>query len=469
MSRATSPSRLSRRAVIWLVAAGVTAVLAGGAWMTRDRWLSRAADGGKAASANGSAPKPAVEPGEDHDHAHAGGKADAIEVSATGLKNIGFQATTVALRPFERTETIPAIVIERPGRTQVHVTAPFTGVLTEILVGEGQAVEPGAKLFEIRMTHEELVTAQQDYLKTIENLNVVDRELARLQSLGEGVIAGKRIIEQQYEKQKLEASLRAAEQALLLHGLTVDQVAEIRTTRQLLRTFTVRAPAELHTGDTLPSDHYFHVQRLPVSPGQQIEAGQELCVLADHCELYVEGSAFEDDAERLRKAAREGWSVSAKLLSDDAATATINDLKLLYLADHVEPESRAFRFYLPLPNEVVMNKTTPEGGRFIEWRFKPGQRMELSVPVERWDDRIVLPADAVVEEGAEKFVYRQNGKTFERVPVHVEYRDGKAAVVTQGDGLFPGDVVAGKGAYQMHLQLKNKSGGGVDPHAGHNH
>jgi hypothetical protein len=35
--------------------------------------------------------------------------------------------------------------------------------------------------------------------------------------------------------------------------------------------------------------------------------------------------------------------------------------------------------------------------------------------------------------------------------------------------LFPGDVVAQRGAHQMQMALKNKSGGGVDPHAGHNH
>jgi hypothetical protein len=30
-------------------------------------------------------------------------------------------------------------------------------------------------------------------------------------------------------------------------------------------------------------------------------------------------------------------------------------------------------------------------------------------------------------------------------------------------------VVAANGAYQIHLALKNKSGGAIDPHAGHTH
>ncbi len=42
------------------------------------------------------------------------------------------------------------------------------------------------------------------------------------------------------------------------------------------------------------------MQSLPVERGQQVEAGETLCVLADHCELYIEGTAFEDDADQIR-------------------------------------------------------------------------------------------------------------------------------------------------------------------------
>jgi hypothetical protein len=95
--------------------------------------------------------------------------------------------------------------------------------------------------------------------------------------------------------------------------------------------------------------------------------------------------------------------------------------------------------------------------------------MELRVPVEHWEDRIVLPVGAIVQEGAEAYVYRQDGDHFDRVPVHVEYRDQASVVIGRDGSLFPGDVVAARGAYQMHLALKNKTGGGIDPHAGHSH
>jgi hypothetical protein len=43
-------------------------------------------------------------------------------------------------------------------------------------------------------------------------------------------------------------------------------------------------------------------------------------------------------------------------------------------------------------------------------------------------------------------------------------------VVVANDGsIFPGDYVALSGAQQMQIALKNKAGGAIDPHAGHNH
>jgi membrane fusion protein, heavy metal efflux system len=442
----------------------ILAIIAALAWATSVYWVSLLPRGNDMNSAG-----PAAENEHEH-HDHPGHwEQTSIELSQNALKNIGFRPVAVALGSFERSITIPAIVVEQPGRTQIHITAPLTGVVTNIYIVQGQAVEPDSPMFDVRLTHEELVTTQQEYLKTAENLDVVDREIARLESLGEGVIAGKRILDQEYEKQKFEATLRAAEQALLLHGLSEEQVQVILKTRKLLSALTIHAPNHAHTGESCGAEHLFHVQSLPVSLGEQVDAGQELAVLADHCELLVEGLAFEDDANQLRAAVREGWNVTAKLLSGQSGAKTIENLTVLYLADQIDPVSRAFRFYVRLPNKVVLDQQTYDARRFIEWQFKPGQRMELSVPIEHWNERIVLPVDAVVEEAAEAYVYRQNGDRFDRVSVHVEYRDRDSVVVANNGALFPGDVVAGEGAFQMHLALKNKAGGRVDPHAGHSH
>src|SRR5690606_19977048 len=114
-----------------------------------------------------------------------------------------------------------------------------------------------------------------------------------------------------YERQKLEGSLKAEKQGLLLHGLNESQVAEILETRKLLQTLVVRAPEHAHEASHSAPEHLFHVQKLNVLPGQHVEAGAPLCILADHCELLVEGRAFEGDVERLRRALEAGWPVTA--------------------------------------------------------------------------------------------------------------------------------------------------------------
>ena len=53
--------------------------------------------------------------------------------------------------------------------------------------------------------------------------------------------------------------------------------------------------------------------------------------------------------------------------------------------------------------------------------------------------------------------------------MRVIYRNSTHAVLANDGSVFPGDVVARVGAHQMQMALKNKAGGGVDPHAGHNH
>ena len=407
---------------------------------------------------------------DEHAHAHDAhghGEGASIELSGAALKNIGYAPHTVSVGDYERAISMPGMIVERPGKSQIRVSAPLGGVVTRSYVMQGEAVAPESRMFDIRLTHEELVSAQGVFLEAAEALDVVHAEISRLESLTEGIVAGRRVLEQKYERQKLEAKLRAQRQGLLLHGLSDAQVDEILATRRLLKSLTVFVPSH-EDCPTCHSDHPFHVQSLDVQTGEQVSAGDTLCVLADHCELYIEGTAFEVDVQHLREALEADTSLSADVLISARREHAVGDLKLLYLADRVDRQSRALHFYVRLPNEIVSDRR--DGAhRFVQWRFNPGQRVELRLPVERWTDRLVVPAAAVVNEGAESYVYRQSGDHFHRVPVHVEHSDQNSAVIANDGSVFPGEVIAANGAFQIHLALKNQSGAAVDPHAGHSH
>jgi multidrug efflux pump subunit AcrA (membrane-fusion protein) len=408
----------------------------------------------------------------DHDRGHlAHGDANCFELSQQARNNIGLQLTKIELRPFERTVAVPASVIERPGRSELDVTASLSGIVLQIYPIQGQAVTPGQPLFDLRLTHEELVQAQTDFLRTAEELDIVTREVARLEPLeAKGAIALKTILDRRYEKEKLAAVLRSQRQGLILHGLTAEQIDQILAQRTLLQGLTIVVPQPNDPSPTAnkPKERVYEVQQLNVEKGQFVNAGDRLCVLTDHSELYIEGKAFEQDAELLNTVLEKGWEVTAVFDSEGKKPKLLPGLKVLYVADRIETDSRTLRFFVRLPNRLLRD-TKQDVERFISWEFKPGQRLQLRVPVEHWPDRIVLPADAVIQEGVENYVFQQNGDHFDRRPVHVEYREPSWVVVANDGSVFPGDTVVTSGAQQMQLALKNKSGGAIDPHAGHNH
>ncbi len=455
-------SSSSNKNPLWI---GLLVLAIAGAVLTKGSWYPLETSDGPTSILD-KLDQHAQEKSHDHEQHGAG---NVIALSERGLKNIGFEPFVVEPMDYQRMLTLPAIVVESPGRSQLHLSTPLTGTVTKINAITGEAVDPDRLIFKVQLTHEDLVEAQREYLRNVENLEVVNREIKRLRSLGEGVIAGRRILEQEYEQQKLMASLHAEAQAMLLHGLAQAQVDEIRRTRRLFQEIEIRTPDHDNHDQGCASEHPYQVQKLNVAQGQQVEAGSPLAVLGDHCELLIEAMAFEDDALAIRQASEANREIVARRLSGSSQDAPVTGLEVLYVADQIDADSRAFKVYLRLPNKLAADKTSTSGKRFVEWLYKPGQRMQVQVPVETWENQLVLPATAVVDEGAEAYVYHQHGDHFDRVAVHVLHRDRDEIVVASDGALKFGNVIAGKGAYQIHLSLKNQAGGGADPHAGHNH
>ena len=481
----------------WLLVVAVIAAVALGVWCVpalRHRVVGMT--NGSAAGANGSSEGEEAHDHGGHDHSHAGhDETNSLELSPQARRNIGLtdeMVRPVELQTFFRKLTVPAMVVEQAGRTKIQVAAPMSGLVAAVHVIQGEAISPGRPLFRLRLTHEDLVAAQTMYLKTLGELDVIRREIARLQEItNQGAVAGKVLLEKQYQEHKAQAVLNAYRESLQLHGLTEEQIDQIAKTRRLLREVSITAPSyeevirdrskpgvptprrasyvdKPSRGDAAEPAPFFLVQRVSVEKGKFVAAGEQLGVLADFSELYIEGKAFEQDASDLVRAARSGMKVTA-VPEDSQDRTPIEGLEIVYVDNEVDPDSRSLYFYVRLPNEILYDRQRPDGHRFVTWRFKPGQRMQLLVPVEEWADRIVLPVDAVAQEGAEYFVFQENGDHFDRRPVHVEYRDQFFYVIANDGSIFPGDRVAMTGAHQMQMALKNKAGGGVDPHAGHNH
>ena len=406
-----------------------------------------------------------------HDHAHEEADPDVIEPTPTARKGLGLKFLKVTRSDEQRTISIPAVLAERPGKSEVEVAAPLTGIVTKVHIVQGESVEPGQPLFDLRITHADLLDAQTEFLRSLEELDVANREVARLTKLtDQGTVPGQRLLQIQYEQEKLVASVKVERQALILHGLVADQVATIEKDRTLLPQLTVSVPNATGLAPRADGVPTLVAEYLHVTPGSFVQAGDKLCVLSDHAELYIEGKAFEQDVAPLTAALRAGTRLSATFERGDDAGERLDNLELLFVANRVDRQSRTVDFYLRLPNEPASTRRIGDSHRFVDWRYRPGRRLHVHLPVETWSQQIVLPASAVVDEGIDSQVFVRDGFKFRRVRVVVRDRNPERVVLADNSDLKPGDVVVTQGAIQLHLALKLQASGGADAgHHGHSH
>ena len=441
-----------------------------------------------------------------HDHAghdqstYDGGQF--VELSQRARANLRMKTQEVVVGTYVSYAEVPGLVTRWPGETHISITSPLTGVISAISVSRGEMVRGGKPLFTLRLTHQDLVNAQEAFLRQLGQLDVEQQEIQRLTSVAErGAIAGKTRLAREYERDKLLASIRAARQSMMLHGLSEEQIESIERTRILIREVVVTAPLieadnSLHhdtLGDTnhwtvdkqnvrLASlqpppmsspdhnhvDAEFLVTELDVRRGEAVAAGQQIAQLSDYSRLLIEGQAYQRDASLLRKIAESGAGLQAIIKGADDDNHIVSDLHVVYIGNEVGTESRALPFYVGLSNQI--ERSEQRGDKYyVSWRYKPGQRLILRLPQMQIENAIVVPRQAVVDEGPERFLFVENGDHFERVPVEILASDSVSVAVKNDGQIWPGQTIVVRGAHQLQMALKNQTAGVIDPHAGHNH
>ncbi|MCA9040526.1 MAG: efflux RND transporter periplasmic adaptor subunit [Planctomycetaceae bacterium] len=445
----------------------------------------------------------ASDPHAGHDHAHEGEQDEnVLTLSREARANIGLKIGVIELQEYTKTVSLPGIVTEIPGRSRMQISAPLTGIVTGIEIIAGETVKSGDVVFRLRLTHEDLVTAQTEFLRTLGQLDVEQKEVARLKVISEsGALAGKVLLEKLYEVEKLDAILHAFREALLLHGLSREQIMQIEQHRSLLREVKLTVPF-LHQDDSIhneiesyqrdrtiqrvshsqPNDRstseeddhlreaWFSVKEVNVHKGESVQAGTTLGVLTNYQKLYLEGHAYEQDIPKLSQIVEANRDISLVFQNSTQDPERLSGMKVKYLSNEVNPETRTYHFYVELNNKLIRPEDSIQQTRFLNWKYKPGQRAYVELPVDHWEDKIILPREAVVDEAASAFIFlKEEADQYRRVEVRVLHRDRENAVI-QPTKELEGKIVALRGARQMFMALERAAGGGGGhDHHGHSH
>ena len=339
----------------------------------------------------------------------------------------------------------------------------------------GDTVRPGDRLFTLRLFSEYLQNTQKELFSSTKETQLIQEQLERLRPLADkGGIPRTKIIDLENQLRRQQVVIQAHRQDLLTRGLKPQQIVRV-SNGQFVSTVDVVAPplvkkrkklvtirqTSFQEGNADDEGFAYEVQELNAELGQQVQAGQLLITLANHSSLYLEGHAFKREAPFLEKAAQNGWKIFVEFAEDDPEhwPELKQSFEIRYLSNAIDTESRTFDFFIPLSNQSRSYKKGDE--TFVVWRFRPGQRVRLHVPVEKLSNVLVLPSAAIVREGPEAYVFQQNGDLFNRIPVQVLHEDRLNIVIANDGSVTPGLYLAQSAAASLNRVLKAQAASGM--------
>ena len=243
----------------------------------------------------------------------------------------------------------------------------------------------------------EIRTAIQGYLVT---LDVVDR--ARKAGDGAATI------------ELASAGVQQATDRLMTLGMSAEQIAEVKRTRQVPSNIRIASPED-----------GFVVSR-HVSAGQKFERGDELFRIADLRRVWIVADVFGRDAEYVKPG-----TTADVLLPDRARTFKAR------VSGDVLPQFDAARQSVSVRLEADNPGYLLRPDMFVD--------VELSVAL---PPAIAVPAEAILDAGTTKTVFVEtSGGVFEPRTVHTGWRFGDHVEIVRG--LEVGERVVVSGAFLL--------------------
>ena len=338
-----------------------------------------------------------------------------IKLTETQMKTAGIEMRPVNQEKPTDEIVVPATIAVPPNQLRV-VAAPAAGLVEAFLVSPDEDVAEGAPIAHLRS--QDLVEAQRAFLAAVAEEALASEKLRRDQQLHrERIIAERRLLTTRAEAALARATLDERRQLLGLHGMSEDDIAQLRKDRRIASAIVVRAPI---AGVVLQRH---------VTAGERVAASAPLVTIARLNPIWANLQVPLVRAGALTNADKvvlPGLGLEGRLLrvsrSADSATQSV-----IAVAEF-SPGLAVAR-----PGQAVQAivRTAHDGAR--QWR---------------------VPAVSVVHSGGREWIFLRNEAGFRAVTVELVAENTEFASIRAN--LRSGDSVAARGILAL-LQELNES------------
>jgi RND family efflux transporter MFP subunit len=343
--------------------------------------------------------------------------AAAITLSPDAVARAGLQIGSATSGDVATDLRVPGTV-EANGYTLVAVTATASGRVTAVGAELGTVVKRGQVLGQIFAP--EVADQQRVYLSMRAELEAVHARLARTEKL----VALGSVSQQELEAARAAHTTHAsdvegARARLILLGVSADRLDKLTAATDISATMDILAPRD---GTII---------RRTANAGANVQAGDELLVVADLSTVWVVANVFERDLGRVATGSRVA-------MSNPAQPGTTLQSVISYLDPQVAPDTRTARLRADLPN--------PSG------RLKLGQYVEVTILGVK-SAAVMVPKEAVQTIADRQFVYVPDPAQPDRF-VEREVRTGvtSARLTEILSGLATGDRVVTVGSFFLRAE-----------------
>lgn len=356
------------------------------------------------------------------DDKNAKGQAKAV-VAKNSLedKNIIIKITKLEKHSL-REELVTNGVLSAVQEKVAKVGPVISGRVSEVMVKQGEYVNEGQPL--AKMVSVEIGRAVADFYKTIAEMELAETNYQRYKNLQERKIgARKDLLTAEAEYRIAGTNLNSAEKVLHALGFNEEEVTNIKESHMVNVELLVRAPI---SGIVVEKD---------VMIGQRVGEESNLFTIMDINQLNVDLNVFEKDIHKIKV----GQNTEVRV---NAFPEKIYPGKVIYIGSEINPESRTMLVRTRIINENNILKV----GMFAKVTINTGTEKPVAC----------LPANSILQEQGENYVFLQKEGDYEMVKVCTGKRcNGRVEILS---GIDLADKVVLEGNYSLYSMLKQNSG-----------